>query len=178
MAVTTEIDQASPDPSDPSDPSETELERWQRNFAELLQELRVAQTGVQILFAFLLSLAFSGRFTEIGTFERTTYLVALLAAAAATALIMAPVAHHRLLFRRGHKPYLVRSAHRMALCSLSLIFVATISSVLLAADLVLDRPAAVLVALSLSTWFLLIWAVVPWIQRLRDPDDDPFESIW
>jgi hypothetical protein len=60
------------------EPNETELERWQRNFAELLQEQRVVQTGVQILFAFLLTLAFSGRFAEIGTFERTVYLVALL----------------------------------------------------------------------------------------------------
>ena len=148
-------------------PNETELERWQRNFAELLQELRVVQTGVQILFAFLLTLAFSGRFAELGAFERTVYLVALLAAAAATALIIAPVAQHRLLFRRGRKPYLVRSAHRMAAGGLSFLLVSMVSSVLLVTDLVLARPAAILAASVMGGWFVLLWGWAPWIQRRR-----------
>jgi MFS family permease len=154
-------------PPQGDEPNETELERWQRNFAELLQELRVVQTGVQILFAFLLTLAFSGRFAEIGTFERTVYLVALLAAAAATALTIAPVAQHRLLFRRGRKPYLVRSAHRMAAGGLSFLLVSMVSSVLLVTDLVLARPAAILAASVMGGWFVLLWGWAPWIQRRR-----------
>ncbi len=93
---------------------ETEKQRWQRNFADLLQELRVAQTGVQILFAFLLTLPFSAGFDDTTQFQRDVYIVALLAAAGATAMIISPVAFHRALFRQGRKPELVRFAHRMA----------------------------------------------------------------
>src|SRR5688572_10173985 len=93
---------------------ETDSERLDRNFGDLLQELRVLQAGVQILFAFLLTLPFAARFATIDSFERIVYVVALLAAAGAAAMIIAPVAYHRVLFRRGRKPELVRSAHRMA----------------------------------------------------------------
>lgn len=83
---------------------ETEKQRWQRNFADLLQELRVAQTGVQILFAFLLTLPFSNGFPDTSQFQKDVYVVALLAAAAATALIISPVAFHQALFRQGASP--------------------------------------------------------------------------
>jgi len=150
---------------DCDDLNETELERWQRNFAELLQELRVMQTGVQILFAFLLSLAVSGRFDDIDAFQRTVYVADLLAAAAATGLIVAPVAHHRTLFRRGRKPYLVQSAHRMAAGGLWCMVVAMVSSVLLATDLVLARPAALAIATLTSGWFAYFWGISPWLER-------------
>src|SRR5690349_19677592 len=93
---------------------ETPLERWDRNFTELLQELRVAQTGVQILFAFLLTLPFTNRFTAVTGFERGVYVVTLVAAAAATALLIAPVSYHRIVFRQGRKPQLVLIASRLA----------------------------------------------------------------
>src|ERR687895_2070639 len=102
---------------------ETQAERWQRNFSELLQELRVAQTGVQILFAFLLIVAFSQRFDLEDSFGRGVYLVALLSAAGATALIIAPVAVHRMLFRMGEKPQVVVYAHRMAYAGLMLVLI-------------------------------------------------------
>src|SRR6476619_4614896 len=89
-------------------PNESEKQRWDRNFGDLLQELRVSQTGVQILFAFLLTLPFSARFTSTTPFQRNVYIVALLCAACATALIISPVAFHRALFRQGRKPELVR----------------------------------------------------------------------
>ena len=111
---------------------ETEAERLDRNLNELLQELRVAQTGVQILFAFLLTLPFAARFGDVDTFELVVYVVALLAATAAAAgMIIAPVAYHRMLFRRGRKPQLVRSAHRMASGGLAFLLVAMVCSVLL-----------------------------------------------
>src|SRR2546429_7750584 len=88
--------------------SETPLERWDRNFTELLQELRVAQTGVQILFAFLLTLPFTNRFDRVTELDRGVYVATIVAAAAATALLLAPVRYHRPVFRKGRKPALVQ----------------------------------------------------------------------
>jgi hypothetical protein len=147
----------------PGDDDESDLQRWQRNFTELLQELRVAQMGVQILFAFLLTLSFSNRFEDGDAFAEVTYVIALLASAAATALLIAPVAFHRMLFRHGRKPYLVRSAHRMAYGGLALLVVSVVSAVLLALDLVVSRPLAVTLAVITGLWFLCLWGVAPWI---------------
>ena len=93
--------------------SETEKQRWDRNFGDLLQELRVAQAGVQILFAFLLTLPFSAGFPHASAFQRDVYVVALLTAAASAAMLISPVAFHRALFRQGRKPELVRYAYKM-----------------------------------------------------------------
>src|SRR6266508_4388199 len=93
---------------------ESELQRLDRNFNELLQELRVAQTGVQILFAFLLTLAFTQRFGEVTGFQRGLYYGTLVAAALATSLLIAPVSLHRLLFRRHQKGRVVIAANRLA----------------------------------------------------------------
>src|SRR3954471_5919238 len=111
--------------------AETQKHRWDRNFADLLQELRVAQTGIQILFAFLLTLPFSNGFPRTTAFQKDVYVVALLAAAASTAMIISPVAFHRALFRQGRKPELVRYAHRMATGGIGLLPVSVGSSALL-----------------------------------------------
>lgn len=154
-----------PDRPAPTGDGETEPERWRRNFSELLQELRVAQAGVQILFAFLLILAFTPGFDGQQRFPRTVYLVALLSTAAAAALIIGPVAQHRILFRRRQKPALVIWSHRMALAGLFLLIVSMVSAVLLAADQLLDRGAAVAVAAVTGVWFLVLWGVLPWLNR-------------
>ncbi|MEV1332468.1 DUF6328 family protein [Micromonospora costi] len=157
---------------------ETEKQRWQRNFADLLQELRVAQTGVQILFAFLLTLPFSNGFTRTSGFQKDVYVVSLLAAAAATALIISPVAFHRALFRQGRKPELVRFAHRMATGGLAFMLVSMVSAVLLITDFVLDRPIAFLLSALTGLWFLTFWGVLPFARRnwgddIDDEDDTP-----
>ncbi|TYB98348.1 amine oxidase [Micromonospora sp. WP24] len=158
---------------------ETERQRWQRNFADLLQELRVAQTGVQILFAFLLTLPFSNGFTRTTDFQRDVYVVSLLAAAAATALIISPVAFHRALFRQGRKPELVRFAHRMASGGLAFMLVSMVSAVLLITDFVLDRPLAFVLSGLTALWFVGFWALLPFARRnwgdddIDDEDDDP-----
>ncbi|GAB3943175.1 DUF6328 family protein [Micromonospora vulcania] len=158
---------------------ETEKQRWQRNFADLLQELRVAQTGVQILFAFLLTLPFSNGFTQTSEFQRDVYVVALLAAAAATAMIISPVAFHRALFRQGRKPELVRFAHRMATGGLAFMLIAMVSAVLLITDFVLDRPIAFVLSAVTGLWFLTFWMFLPFARRswgdddIDDDDDDP-----
>ncbi|WBB75006.1 DUF6328 family protein [Micromonospora sp. WMMD1128] len=158
---------------------ESEKQRWQRNFADLLQELRVAQTGVQILFAFLLTMPFSNAFNRTTDFQRDVYVVALLAAAAAAAMIISPVAFHRALFRQGRKPELVRFAHRMATGGLFFMLIAMVSAVLLVTDFVLDRPIAFLLSALTGIWFLLFWAILPFSRRnwgdddIDDDDDDP-----
>jgi len=87
---------------------ETPMQRADRAYGEILQEVRVAQTGVQILFAFLLALAFQARFAAITDFQRVVYVVTLMLCAAATALLIAPAAMHRVIYRRRLKQHLVR----------------------------------------------------------------------
>ena len=158
---------------------ESEKQRWQRNFADLLQELRVAQTGVQILFAFLLTLPFSAGFDRTTEFQRDVYILALLTAAASAAMIISPVAFHRALFRQGRKPELVRFAHRMATGGLFFMLIAMVSSVLLVTDFVLDRPIAFLLSALTGLWFLTFWAILPFSRRnwgeddIDDEDDSP-----
>ncbi|MGI5214407.1 DUF6328 family protein [Plantactinospora sp. CA-290183] len=151
---------------------ETEKQRWQRNFTDLLQELRVAQTGVQILFAFLLTLPFSTGFEDVNEFQKDTYIVALLAAAAATALIISPVAFHRALFRQGRKPELVRFGHAMATGGLAFMLIAMVSSVLLITDFVLPRPVAFVLSAVTAIWFLTFWAGLPFLRRNWGDDEE------
>lgn len=153
-------------------PHETEKQRWDRNFADLLQELRVAQTGVQILFAFLLTLPFSNGFPQATAFQKDVYMVALISAAFATALIISPVAFHRALFRQGRKPELVRYAHRMATSGLACMLVSMVSSVLLITDYVLDARWAVVLTVISGGWFLTFWAILPVTHRNWAEDDD------
>src|SRR5271156_6389150 len=104
----------------PPDPRhESEAERADRNLAELLQELRVAGLGVQVLFGFLLSLPFTNRFSRLSHGQRDLYLATLVLDAVATALLVGPVAYHRLVFRRGQKEQLVRAASAMAIGGLA-----------------------------------------------------------
>jgi MFS family permease len=151
---------------------ETEKQRWDRNFADLLQELRVAQTGVQILFAFLLTLPFSSGFPKATAFQKDVYMVALISAAFATALIISPVAFHRALFRQGRKPELVRYAHRMATAGLACMLVSMVSSVLLITDYVLDARWAVILTVVAGGWFLTFWAILPITHRNWGEDED------
>jgi hypothetical protein len=144
---------------------ETESERLDRNFQDLLQELRVAQTGVQILFAFLLTLPFAARFGDVDRFQRVVYVVALMAAAAAAAMIIAPVAYHRMLFRRGRKPQLVRSAHRMASGGLAFLLIAMVGAILLVTDFLVGRVLGGILAGVAAAWFILLWGVLPWLRR-------------
>jgi hypothetical protein len=145
--------------------NETEKQRWDRNFADLLQELRVAQTGVQILFAFLLTLPFSSGFPKTTAFQKDVYVVALLSAAFATAMIISPVAFHRALFRQGRKPELVRYAHRMASGGLAFMLVSMVASILLITDYMLNIWVAVALTAVAAGYFLAFWGAIPWFRR-------------
>ena len=144
---------------------ETEKHRWDRNFADLLQELRVAQTGIQILFAFLLTLPFSNGFPRTSQFQKDVYLVSLISAACATAMIIAPVAFHRALFRQGRKPELVRYAHRMATGGLAFLLISVVSAVLLITDYLLSFPLALVLTAVTAAFFVTFWAAIPWFRH-------------
>ena len=163
-------------PEKSSSRHETEKQRWDRNFADLLQELRVAQTGIQILFAFLLTLPFSSGFPNVTQFQKDTYIVALLSAAGATAMIIAPVAFHRALFRQGRKPELVRYAHRMATGGLAFLLVSMVSAVLLITDYLLDMRIAIVLTAITAAYFLTFWAAIPWFRRGWVDEDDEEEN--
>ena len=148
---------------------ETEADRLDRNFGDLLQELRVAQAGVQILFAFLLTLPFAARFAAIDGFDKVVYMGALVSAALAAASFIAPVAYHRILFRRGRKPQLVNAAHRLAAVGLGFLFVAMMGAIMLATDVVLGRGWAVAVTAVAALYFAALWWVLPWRSRGPEP---------
>jgi hypothetical protein len=156
---------------------ETEKQRWERNFADLLQELRVAQTGVQILFAFLLTLPFSAQFPKVNDLQRDLYVIALIAAAAATALIISPVAFHRALFRQGRKPELVVYAHRMATGGLWFMLISMVSAVFLITDFLLDQTIAYLLSGVTGLWFLAFWIVLPAVRGKWWIDEDADEEF-
>src|SRR3954470_16381527 len=101
--------------------NETPLERCDRNLVELLQEVRVIQTGVQVLFAFLLTAPLTARFPELTALQRWDYFVTLLATGTAAILLIAPTAYHRVLFRCGDKEHLVQVANRMTLAGLAFV---------------------------------------------------------
>ncbi len=139
---------------------ETEAQRLDRNFVELLQELRVAQTGVQILFAFLLTLVFTVRFTELNRGEVAVYVASLLLSAAAAGVLLAPVMHHRLLFRRRMKVRIVRATHWYAVVGLTLVLLALLGAVHLAISVAIGQEAGWIV-LTLGILLVCLWYVVP-----------------
>ena len=151
---------------------ESEAERLDRNYGELLQELRVAQTGVQILFAFLLGIAFQNRFTRIESYQRGIYLVTLLAAACAAITLIAPVAVHRMLFRRHQKYELVVLASRLAATGLVFLATAILSAVLFVLDVVVNLTLAVVFTGVLALLLVGMWYVLPTEVRRRRPSRD------
>jgi len=135
-----------------------------RNVAELLQELRVAFTGVQILFAFLLSLTFTQRFEDLEGFGLAAYTVALMSTALATMVLIAPVSFHRIIFRRRQKAALVLVADRLLMVGLAMLVPAICSALLLILDVALGRWQAILgssatAVVGLATWYALPLAI-------------------
>jgi hypothetical protein len=156
-------------------PNETETERADRNFGDILQELRVAQTGVQILFAFLLTIPMQARFPTLDDWQRDVFVVALVAAALATACIIAPVAYHRVLFRRHMKADVVRAAARLAAAGLCFLGVAVVAAVHLVLDLVLGRATAIATAAALLVVLLVLWLLLPYLKLLQRRAEDAEE---
>ncbi|WP_147793999.1 DUF6328 family protein [Cellulomonas sp. Y8] len=149
--------------ADPRDGrSETATERMDRNWNELLQELRVAQTGVQILTGFLLTVPFQQRFLDLDDYQKTVYLVLVVLALTATAFIVAPVSLHRILFRRHLKRELVDSADRMAQTGLAALALVLGGSALLLFDVVVGRTAGIVAGAVTLTGLAVVWVALPW----------------
>jgi MFS family permease len=146
---------------------ETDTERHDRNLIELLQEVRVVQTGVQVLFAFLLTVPFSARFDDITGFQRAAYFTALVGATAASVLLIAPTALHRILFRMGQKEYMVDVSNRLALGGLAATAIAMIAVMLLVSDVMFGLGLAIAIALLTTLAFVGLWYAIPARRRRR-----------
>ncbi|WP_093801121.1 DUF6328 family protein [Streptomyces sp. Wb2n-11] len=141
--------------------NETEEERADRLWAELLQELRVAQTGVQILFAFLLTVVFQPRFADLSTTDRNIYVVTVVVGAATVGSLVGPVSFHRLVTGRRLKPQTVMWASRLTLLGLVLLLGTMALALLLILRLALDSSLALWLVGGLVAWFVLCWFVLP-----------------
>ena len=156
---------ATPDGTD-GQPSQETLTR---NWDELLQEIRVTQTGVQILTGFLLTVPFSNRFDELTAFQRGVYLAVLAGSVLTTGLVVAPVAMHRVLFRQRRRELLVESGNRFAMAGLALLALTISGVVLLVVDVVVGGTAGWVAGGAILLVLTVLWAVVP---RVADRVDD------
>jgi hypothetical protein len=147
--------------------AETETEQLDRNWNEMLQELRVTQTGTQILTGFLLTLAFQPRFEDLDQFQVDVYLVLVALAALATGLGLAPVSLHRALFRKGAKKRIVQTGHLLLRSTLATVATLMVGVVLLIFDVVVNRQAAITAAVVAAVVIVLLWVVIPGIYRAR-----------
>lgn len=150
---------------------ETELERLDRNWNSLLQELRVVQTGVQLLTGFLLTLPFQARFQVLSNAMKTVYLVTVGCSVAATALLIAPVGLHRLLFRRHRVSALVSAAHRCALSGLVLLGLALTGVTVIIFDTVAGTAAGAIAGGCALVLLGVAWLLVPLLLRARQMPD-------
>lgn len=167
----------SPSPTDPNDDSvpdgrdETESQRMDRNWNELLQELRVTQTGTQILTGFLLTLAFQPKFQDLDPFQVGVYLTLVALAALSTALGLGPVSLHRTLFRKRAKRQMVTLADRLIQAILLCVGLLITGVVLLLFDVVAGRTAGIAAATVTAVLLLAIWLVLPLSQRPKPGED-------
>ncbi len=139
--------------------------RLSRNWEELLQELRVTQTGTQILTGFLLTVPFTNRFAELSERQHLIYLATITGSVITTGLIVAPVAFHRLLFRQRQRPWLVAAADTVAKIGLFMLALTTAGVIMLVFDVVLPWPAALIAATVTLVGLLALWAGTPWVAR-------------
>jgi Family of unknown function (DUF6328) len=147
--------------------SETETQRLDRNWASLLQELRVVQTGVQLLTGFLLTLPFQQRFTVLDNDMRKIYLATVTCAVASTVLLIAPVGMHRVLFRQRRLRVLVTAAHRAAYAGLLLLGAALTGMTVIVFAAVADRTAGVVSGVVSLVVVVVCWVALPFAMRSR-----------
>ena len=144
---------------------ETPTERLDRNWTDLLQELRVVQTGVQLLTGFLLTLPFQARFATLDSFQQNVYLITVILAVCSTSFLIAPVSLHRLLFRRHARAKMVEVAHRLALTGMTLLGASLVGVVLLIFDVVRGRTAGFVAAGLVALVVVGLWVALPLALR-------------
>lgn len=154
-----------PGPRDDAGREESENERLDRNLNEMLQELRVVIPGVQVLFAFLLTVPFQQRFAEIDSFQRDVYFATLIFTTISSILLMSPTAYHRLTFRYQQKRRLVVYSNRFAIVGLTFLALAMTGALLLVTDVLFSTTTSVVVTVLTVTAILVLWYALP-LQRL------------
>jgi hypothetical protein len=137
---------------------------------ELLQELRIVIPGVQVLFAFLLTVPFSQGFTKLSTVQRDVFFATLLCTAAATALLIAPSAHHRLLWRQGVREQRLKMGNALMIFGLAFLVPAMVGVVYVITDLIFGLTAALIVTIVMALFFLLLWFILPLPYRGNNED--------
>ena len=155
---------------------ETETERLDRNWAGLLQELRVVQTGVQLLTGFLLTLPFAQRFTELTDFELGVYLGTVALSVTSTMLLVAPAGIHRVLFRQHALPVLVSASHKLTVCGITTFGMALVGVVLLIFSFVVSPTVGLVAAVAAAAMFCGL-ALLATIMRLRQRHDHPDSMV-
>ena len=149
---------------------EDSQERTAREMIELLQELRIVIPGVQVLFAFLLTVPFNQGFTELNIVQRDVFFATLLCTAAATALLIAPSAHHRLLFRKGLREQRLRMGNILAILGLAFLVPAMVGVIFVITDLIFGSAAALVVTVAMALLFTLLWFILPIPYRGNNED--------
>jgi hypothetical protein len=151
----------------PSGRDESEDERLDRNLNELLQELRVALPGVQVLFAFLLAVPFQSGFAEeITAFEEKVYFATLICTAISAALLISPTAYHRLTFHLQQKRQLVRLSNRLAIAGLAFLALAMTGAIVLITDVLFGAVATIAFGAAALAMFVVFWGLLPLWRRL------------
>ena len=148
---------------------ETEEERADRNLSDLLQELRVALPGVQVLFAFLLTVPFTNRFDDLSKFQEKLYFGVLIAVALATVLLVAPTVGHRILFRRQQKEYIVTLSNNLSLVGMFLLAVSMCGAIALISDFLFGGTTAIISTIVMAVAFAGFWFTGPIIRRAKLP---------
>ena len=144
--------------------------RTARELIELLQELRIVILGVQVLFAFLLTVPFNARFTELTPVQRYVFFATLLCTAAAMALLIAPSAHHRLLWRQGAREQRLRIGNTLTILGLAFLVPAMVGVMYVITDLIFGLTVALIVTVIMALAFLLLWFVLPLPYRGKNKD--------
>jgi hypothetical protein len=155
-------------PEDDDGRNETPLERLDRNWTELLQELRVVQTGIQLLTGFLLTLPFQQKFAALSDTDRAVYLSAVSSSIMATGFLQAPVAVHRAVFRRHRRKETVQFAHRLAIVGIVFLAFAVVGVTILIFDVLLGDVGGIVAGAVAGALLLVLWLVIPLGVRTRE----------
>jgi hypothetical protein len=147
---------------------ESKEDRLDRELIEFLNELRVVLPGVQVLFAFLLTVPFANRFTSITDLQRQVFFAVFLCTTAATALLIAPSAYHRLRWREYDKERMLRTSNRLAIGGMAFLSLALVGAAFLVTDLLFHPAAAALVTAAAAVFFAWFWWGLPLSRKLRD----------
>ncbi|HEX2161476.1 MAG TPA: DUF6328 family protein [Thermoleophilaceae bacterium] len=152
----------------PGGSEESEKERLDRNLGELLQELRVALPGVQVLFAFLLAVPFQQGFKEeITPFQEKVYFITLLLTAISAALLISPTAYHRMNFRRQQKKHMIFLANRLAIVGIGFLALAMTGAIMLITDVLFGTTATIVFSMLALLMFVVLWGLLPLSRRLK-----------